>query len=371
MNATEPAHISFDKKSQTLQCEGNWTLSGISSFIKTSFQLPKTITTIDGSQISNMDTAGAWALYEKIHAFEKSGKKIQLSGFSEEYEALFRLVNSVLEKSKPIPPREKHSWVYRLGEKTVKQYFSLLSVISFLGETVVSFGKIIKNPIQMQWKSFLNTIDQTGYRALPIVGLLCFLIGVVLAYQMGQQLKTYGANIYIVSLLGIGVLQEFGPLITAIIVAGRTSSAFTAEIGTMQINEEIDALRTMGLSPVIRLVVPKILGLIIALPLLVIWADIFGVLGGMIVANRMLEINYYSFLLNFPLMVKLSTLMNGLIKAPVFAIIIAGVGCFQGFRVISTADSIGRQTTKSVVQSIFLIIVADAIFSIILPWQSV
>ncbi|MDF3054461.1 MAG: transporter permease protein [Gammaproteobacteria bacterium] len=374
MNNQQPAQLSFDKNTHTLHCSGSWTVSAISDFLK---QPPLTTNKtnriqIEGGGISRMDTTGAWALHQQANALKKSGKTISFSGFSEEHTALFQMVEAALPEKQPRPKSSrKPSFLYVLGKKSVDRYFSLLNGLAFLGEVIVFFGRIIMRPARLQYKSFLNVIDETGYRAIAIVGLLSFLIGIVLAYQSGQQLKTYGANIYIISLIGIAMLQEFGPLITAIIVAGRTSSAFTAQIGTMQLNEEIDALRTMGVSPVIRLVIPKILGLIISLPLLIILADICGVLGGMLVADKMLNISYYSFLLNFPNMIQLQTLLNGLIKGPFFACIIAGVGCYQGFQVVSSADSVGRKTTKSVVQSIFLIIVADALFSIILPWQSV
>jgi phospholipid/cholesterol/gamma-HCH transport system permease protein len=374
MDTQQSAQLSFDKHTHTLHCSGNWTIATVSDILQHTPHITGASHTIqiDGSDISQMDTAGAWALHKQARMLKKSGKTASFSGFSTKYMALFDLVETALPAiSKPIKRPTKHSFVYRVGEKTIKNYGSLINVIIFIGELFVFLGRTIKKPSRLQYKSFLNVIDETGYRALGIVGLLCFLIGVVLAYQSGQQLKTYGANIYIISLLGIAILQEFGPLIAAIIVAGRTSSAFTAQIGTMQLNEEIDALRTMGLSPVVRLVIPKVLGLVIALPLLTLWADIFGVLGGMIVANKTLDVSYYNFLSNFPEMIKLQTLVNGLIKAPVFALIIATVGCYQGFQVISSADSVGRQTTKSVVQSIFLVILADAIFSIILPWQDI
>jgi len=190
-------------------------------------------------------------------------------------------------------------------------------------------------------------------------------VGVVITYQMGLQLKNYGANIYIVDLLGISILREFGPLLTSIMVAGRTGSAFTAELGMMKLNQEIDALNTMGVTPAELLLLPRIIGLVIVLPLLTIWSDIFGVIGGMIMSNNMLDITWYDFLFRFPNVVPLKTLIIGLGKTPVFALIIASVSCFQGMRVSSSAASLGANTTRSVVLSIFFILVADAGFSII------
>jgi len=191
------------------------------------------------------------------------------------------------------------------------------------------------------------------------------MIGIVLTYQMGVQLRNYGANIFIVDLLGLSVLREFGPLLTAIMIAGRTGSSFTAELGLMKANQEIDALTTMGVTPAELLILPKIIGLFIALPLLTIWADIFGIIGGMIMAKNMLGIGWYDFLHRFQSQIPVRALLIGLGKAPIFALLIASIGCFEGVSVKDTADSIGKNTTKSVVYSIFFIIVADAIFSII------
>ena len=186
-----------------------------------------------------------------------------------------------------------------------------------------------------------------------------------MSYQIGLQLSNYGASIYVVDLLGISVLREFGPLITAIIIAGRSGSAFAAQIGSMKIQEEIDALQTIGISPIRRLVVPRILGLIIVLPLLVVWADLFGLLGGMIMSKMTFDIPPATFLTRLVSHTYLTNYLIGLVKTPVFAALIATVGCFRGFAVTGSSVSVGRETTKSVVQSIFLIIVADALFSIV------
>jgi phospholipid/cholesterol/gamma-HCH transport system permease protein len=239
---------------------------------------------------------------------------------------------------------------------------------SFIGLALFTVKQWFQ-PKNIQWNSIFKIVEETGCKALPIIGLLSFLIGIVLAYQMGLQLKDYGANAYIVDFSGLAILREFGPLITAIIVAGRTGSAFTAQIGIMKINEEIDALKTFGLSPVERLVLPRIFGLLIAIPLLTVWADAFGIMGCMVMANGMLDLGYADFLARFQQVIELKTYALGLIKTPVFAVLIAQVGCFQGFQVGYSADSVGSQTTRSVVQSIFLIIITDAFFSVLYSWQ--
>ena len=208
-------------------------------------------------------------------------------------------------------------------------------------------------------------MEQTGLDAMPIVGLLSFLIGVVFAYQGADQLRRFGAEIYTVNLLGIAILRELGVLLAAIIIAGRSGSAFTAQIGTMQVNQEIDALRTLGLDPVEVLVLPRIFGLALTLPLLVFYADALGLLGGCLMSWASLGISIPRFLEQLRGAITEWTLWVGIIKAPFFAVIIAMIGCYEGFNVTGSADSVGRLTTQSVVESIFLVIVADAAFSIL------
>lgn len=371
---TPPAQLAIDPTSQTLRCSGNWTLNGIITLARehpTLSRLSGKTVTLNADHIT-LDSAGAWLLYEWIHRLEKQGKTITLNGFTTAQQTLLELIKAEFKSAnQPLKTPVRLSLLERTGKRTLMRLAESVQLLAFIGELLMRCLNCIRRPSQFQWRSFLNVIDSTGYRALPIVGMLSLSIGIVLTYQMGEQLKIYGANVYIVSMIGLGVLQEFGPLITAIIVAGRTSSAFTAEIGAMKINEEIDALRTMGIAPVAHLAIPKITGLLIALPLLVLWADIFGVIGGMIISKQILNISYYNFLLRFPMVVELNTLLKGLLKAPFFALIISGTGCFQGFQVSYNTESVGKHTTKSVVQAIFWIIIVDSLFSIILPWQTI
>jgi phospholipid/cholesterol/gamma-HCH transport system permease protein len=355
-------------KDNRLICEGEWDLPNLFVLenLLNKINLPKKDRLIiDGSKITKMDSAGAWLLCKWLDRFSHAQNKAQLENFSKQADMLIKLVEKNQIKDQDIPEVVEASWLVRLGKLAVDQFKEFYNYLNFIGKLTIEFIRITSKPAHIRWKAFLSSIDRTGLQALPIIGLLSFMIGVVLAYQMGVQLRNYGANVFVVDLLGLSVLREFGPLLTAIMAAGRTGSSFTAELGIMKINQEIDALDTMGVTPAELLLLPKITGLFIALPLLTVWSDIFGVFGGMFMANTMLDISWYEFLNRFSQQVPLRALLLGLGKAPVFALIISTIGCYQGMAVRDTADSIGINTTKSVVLSIFFIILADAAFSII------
>jgi phospholipid/cholesterol/gamma-HCH transport system permease protein len=240
------------------------------------------------------------------------------------------------------------------------------SLLTFVGETGAAAWGSVRHPSRIRWRPVAYNIRSAGLNALPIVGLLAFLLGVVVAYQGAGQLRTFGANIFVVDLVGLSMLREFAPLITAIIVAGRSGSAYAAQIGTMVVTEEMDAMRTIGIEPQELLVLPKLLALVIALPLLTVFADALGLAGGMLMAQAKLGVGTSEFIERLGKAVAVNDYLVGVLKAPVFAAIIVVVGCFQGFRTEGGADGVGRQTTRSVVWSIFLVIVADAAFSVAL-----
>lgn len=254
----------------------------------------------------------------------------------------------------------------RLGRRVGSHARHAIEFLAFIGEAATALARLALRPGRFRWRALFGNIETAGVHALPIIALLSFMMGVVIAYQGGQQLKFYGANLFIVELVSLTMLRELAPLITAIIVAGRTGSSYTAQIGTMQITEEVDALRTIGIRPMDLLVLPKLLALTVVLPLLTVFADALSVFGGMVMAQVMLDVNFGDFLDRFPRVVTPTSFLLGVGKTPVFAAIIATVGCYQGFQVRGGADSVGRHTTVSVVQSIFLVIAADALFSIIL-----
>jgi len=349
----------LDLENNSFYCEGNWNLAHHQLIQKQLKQakLPNGLK-LDGSKINHLDTAGA-LLISKIAAEHGAN----LVNFSPEHGALIDLIAKRSKVESPKPAR--HNFLYELGKTTFTALENTKLFLAFVGELVMTLLAMLRSPNKWRWREIVGNLDSGGYTALPIIGLLSFLIGVVLAYQMGVQLQTYGANIFIVNFIGLAILREFGPLLTAIIIAGRTGSAYTAQLGMMQINEEMDALRTMGLSPIELLILPRIFALLIALPLLSVWADCFGILGGMLMSKGMLGINFFDFLKRFQDVIQVKTYCIGLIKTPVFAMIISGVGCYQGLQVSGSAESVGRLTTKSVVQAIFFIIVADAGFSIL------
>jgi len=360
--------VEFNEKSRRLVCHNAWNLSNFNQIKKQLQRItwPKSGELwIDGRHLQTMDSSGAWLLDHYDKKLKQKGIRIHFEHFHEETKKLISIIASREISTAKIPRIKIPNWLAQVGLFSAQQAVDFWQYLTFVGLLSFEFVRGLFNPRRWRIRSLVNVIDVTGYKALPIIALLSFMIGVVISYQMGNQLRNYGASIFIVNLLGISVLREFGPLITAIMVAGRTGSAFTAELGIMKINQEIDALNTMGVTPAELLLLPRILGLVIVLPLLTMWANIFGVLGGMLMADSMLGISVYDFLHRFQHEIPLRSLLIGLGKTPAFALLIASIGCFQGMQVQGSAESLGKLTTRSVVLSIFFIIVADAMFSVI------
>ncbi len=255
--------------------------------------------------------------------------------------------------------------VDRLGRATADAWREAGDLLAFLGHSTVTLLASLFHPGRIRFRSLVNQLETVGLDALPIVGLLSFLIGVVVAYQGADQLRRFGAEIFTVNLLAISILREMGILLAAIIIAGHSGSAFTAQIGTMQVNQEIDAMRALGFDPMDILVMPRMLALVIALPLLAVFADIMGLAGGAVISVLVLDISLVQYLERLKVAVSAWSFWVGMIKAPVFGFVIALVGCREGLNVSGSAESVGRQTTKSVVVSIFLVILINAMFSIL------
>ncbi len=252
-----------------------------------------------------------------------------------------------------------------LGRQAYTLYADFLLYMNFLGQSAAAFSRTLLHPSTFRTKETTANIYKTGVMAIPIVALSAFLVGVVIAFQSAVQLQKYGANIFIVDMIGISIPRELAPLITAIIVAGRSGSSYTAQIGVMKITQEIDAMKTMGFEIFRFIVLPRVAALVVSLPLLVFFADIIGIYGGLLVAKLQLDISPSQFLERLQNEVDVKHYLVGLFKTPFFAFIIASIGCFRGFQVSENTESIGRYTTISVVNSIFLVIAMDALFSII------
>lgn len=370
--AIKKARISFNRQDNSYHCLGTWSVATLDSLSSDFLEIHKNTNkqlVLNGAGLEYFDSAAALALYDLIGALQKEGSKVSLIDFSPDQKNLLQLITDKSEAiyyEAVIPPLQP--LLERLGEETVHKFNQTTGLLNLIGALSCTAANALGKWKKFRWASIISNIDSAGLQALPILALLSFLIGVVLAYQMGLQLQTYGANIFIAYLSTMAIFREFGPLITAIIVAGRTSSAFTAQLGSMKINEEIDALETMGLSPTELLVMPKVIGLSLAFPLLIFWSDFFSLIGAMMMSKAQLGISYIDFLIRVKESVGLKQMMLGLYKAPAFSLIISLVGCFQGFSVKPTADSVGHQTTKSVVQALFLIIIADAIYSVTYSW---
>lgn len=383
MPLVEPGHsgvarIEFDAADAILRVRGDWTTFKLAGAQRQMNRLRTQVRSavpkhIDASAIAALDTNGASALLEiaeraglRPPATQSDPALSAFSDLSDEHRHLIALVAAQLpdDRGNAITTRPRVNLLVRTGEATVTQLREAGILLSFLGECTLIGLSLTLRPWRWRIPAMLSVVEQAGANALPIIGLLSFLLGVVIAYQGGAQLKTYGANIFVVELTTLTLVRELGPMMAAIIVAGRTGSAFAAEVATMRVREEVDALVVMGLSPIEVLVLPKLAGLVIALPLLTIFADAAGIFGGMVMATALLDVSMSDFVHRIPTAVSLTSFLIGLIKAPVFAAVIALVGCFQGFRASGGADSVGRQTTAAVVESIFLVIVIDAAFSI-------
>jgi phospholipid/cholesterol/gamma-HCH transport system permease protein len=349
------------------RCAGSWTVHGIGGLereIETLAWPARGEVVIDGSEIALLDTSGAWLLHRTAARLEQQGCAVRVEGLRPEFGALLELVAAqhVLARSLAVPAPGR---LARLGRYAWGGVIGSLNYLSFVGESFIVFVHALGEPHRVRWRVVLHNVQSAGVDALPITGLLSFLMGIVIAYQGAAQLEQFGANIFVVDLVALAMLRELSPLLTAIIIAGRSGSAYTAQIGTMKVTEEIDALRTIGVAPQELLVLPKTIALIIVMPLLTVYTDVTGVLGGMLMARWKLGISYEAFMDRLDEAISLSSYWTGLIKAPIFAMIVALVGCYRGFRVTGSAESVGTQTTMSVVQSIFLVIATDAVFSIV------
>jgi phospholipid/cholesterol/gamma-HCH transport system permease protein len=323
--------------------------------------------TLDLAGIDRLDTAGAWLLLRTERDLSEHGNAVEMRNLQPSFEPLIGQVRAAGLIAPARHPRPAHhtiaGFIARIGEISLALIARAYSILGFFGLVSATALRLARHPRRLNMTAIVAQMEQTGVNALPIVSLLTFLIGVVIAYQGSDYLRFYGLESYTVQLTAVSILRELGVLLTAIILAGRSGSAFTAQIGTMRVNEEIDAMRTIGLDPVEVLVLPRLFGLMLTLPMLTLCANFMGILGGGLMAWAKLGIGIPEFLNHLSTIAPWSYWI-GMIKSPFFAMIIALIGCYEGFQVARSAESVGRLTTLSVVEAIFLVIVTDAGFSI-------
>lgn len=322
---------------------------------------------VDCSGLEALDLSAAWLLQKRLEAIKEGGGDAKFVGKVPEH---FEFIRGVVEQEVQEAPREDgrrtfHDAIIWIGRGAVLQGRQAKQALIFLGRMAATGLKALRSIHHLRLTSITRHIYETGIQAVPIVALIAFLISVIVAYLGAQQLQQFGAEIFTVDLVAISVLREMGVLLTAIIVAGRSGSAFAAEIGVMRLNDETDALKSMGVDTFEVLVLPRIIGLVIALPLLTIVADAMGLAGGALLSSLLLDISLSQFIPRVQDALAPTTFWAGLIKAPVFAVLIAMVGCYRGLQVRDSSRELGRLTTVAVVQSIFLVIFADAVFAVV------
>jgi len=321
---------------------------------------------IDLGKAERIDTSVAWAILDKKARLEAAGGRLEIEGAAG---VVARILETVSE-AMPVPeevaksPRGVLAWLTRVGEKVATGMDAFGGFLGVLGLFVARLLQTFVHPSQFRFTALVAHCEDVGLRAVPIVSLMSFLIGVVLAFQGAAQLQQFGAEIFVVDLIAISILRELGILLTAIIVAGRTASAFTAAIGSMKMRQEIDAMLTLGIDPGHALIVPRILALVLMLPILGLIANVAGLVGGGLMAWLELGISPASFVFRMIENTAVSNVTVGIVKAPVFAVLIGVIGCAAGLRVGSTAESLGRMTSSAVVAAIFSVILADAMFSV-------
>jgi len=360
----DEAFLSYEEDQHQIKLvsKGIWTLRSVPVIEKRLRQIPLGKEVIwDLSRIEEFDSAGILLFMHYFEAFTEKAS-VQVVGYTSDQKKMYTLLKA--QNLEDIKPR-KVGFFEELGEKTVTILKDIKGFITFLGQLFSVMYHTLLSPGSIRFKEMVYHIHHSGFNALMIIGLTSFLVGMVIAYQGSVQLAKFGADMFIVDTVGISIVRELGPMITAIVIAGRSGSAYTAEIGAMKITEEISAMRTMGFDPYAFLVLPRIFALMIALPMLIFFSDIMGIFGGMVASGMQLGISMTQFVERLYEVLEVKHYVLGMIKGPVFAFIIAAVGCFRGFQVSDNTESLGLQTTASVVNAIFLVIAFDALFSVI------
>ena len=320
-----------------------------------------TVSQVDISRISDIDTTGAWLVLR--YATDHNARIV---GANDKAQRLIKAVSRASDHE--LDPPARPSFIPRvlagMGEIAIAWGRGIVAVVGFLGALLLSIGALVRHPRRMPGTALVRQMQLVGVDSLPIVGLMSFLIGIVIAQQGAVQLRQFGAEIYTINLTGRLSFRELGVLMTAIMVAGRSGSAFAAQIGTMKLTEEVDALRTIGVSPMEALVVPRVLAAVIMMPLLGFYASVTSIIGGAFISAVALDIPFVTFLARIQEVVPITDIWVGLVKAPVFGLIVALAGCYHGMQVSGSAEQVGRRTTQAVVTAIFTVIVLDAFFAV-------
>jgi phospholipid/cholesterol/gamma-HCH transport system permease protein len=347
-----------------VRLKGAWTVYHVPAIERAIRQLIKKedirLLGVDLEGIGDIDTAGAWLIKKYFRDND---------GMDDADARKKALLDFLPDSSQPLPKKQKRLAIaiffVTLGRRTEQGLSFVYALMCFVGRIALRFLMNFASPRRFRFPSIIRHIDETGLQALPIIALLAALMSMVICYQAAIQLQKFGADVFTIDLSVISILREMGVLITAIMVAGRSGSAFAAEIGVMKLREEVDALKTMGLDPIETLVLPRLIALVIALPLLTFLADLVGMLGGAVLSLNLLDIPFHQYFERAASVATPTMFFVGMIKAPVFALLIGIIGTYQGMSVSGSAESVGRLTTVAVVQSIFLVIMADALFSVI------
>ena len=363
------ARIDVDMTAPTVRAElsGSLGIEGVSALREQLLALPKDRPLrLDLSRVTHLDTGGAWALCMLRRRNEAAGQPVELTGLDARAADVLDTVAAALPEAEEEAPRRRTlaDRFETLGRTTAGGAGFMVELTGYLGLFMARLLQGIVRPSTFRMTSLVHHCQEVGLKAVPIVSVMAFLIGVVLAFQGSAQLRQFGAEVFVVDLIAVSILRELGILLTAIIVAGRTASAFTAAIGSMKMREEIDAMRTLGIDPAAALIVPRVLALLLMLPILGLIANVAGLLGGALMSWFELGISPAMFRIRLIEGTDVSHLIVGMVKAPVFALIIGIIGCHAGMKVKSNAESLGRMTSSAVVAAIFAVIVADALFSV-------
>jgi len=363
--------LATDAGGQVLHLHGHWRLAGLAALEAASADLrldPTQPLSLDCSALEGLDSSGAMLLLRRLAEQGVDWHSVNRHGLQPRFQSLLELVGERMSLARESAPdsRGRH-WLPALGQAVTQSGHALRGNLAFIGQTGAALSEALANPRRLRPRELFMQLESVGLEAIAIVSMMTLLIGVVFAYLLALQIEKYGANIFIVDGVAIAICRELAPMLTAILVAGRSGAAFTAQIGAMKVTEEIDAIATLGLSPWHVLVLPRLIAILIAMPLLTFVADLMGLLGSALVAARQLDITFYTFFARLQDVLSLKSVLFGLYKAPAFALAIVLIACRNGFAVARDARSVGEATTRTVVQSLVAVILINAAFALASP----